>query len=112
MAALQQLLPKELRAKVHTMLAECWKVCWVVKWYSQLHSIDYDITYAPVVCLENLCFLLALVAVLDLEVHQMDVDLAFLRVELTEEIYVTQPEGFESTKYPTHKCHLLKACMG
>jgi hypothetical protein len=84
----------------------------VAKGYSQLHGIDYDITYTPVVCLENLCFLLALVAALNLEVHQMDVDSAFLHAELTEEIYVTQPEGFKSTKYPAHVCHLLKACMG
>ncbi len=80
------------------------KVSWVTKGYSQQYSIDYDITYALVVQLENLRLLLVLVAALDLEVHQMDMGSAFLHTELTEEIYVTQHKGFESPEHPSHVC--------
>ncbi|GKA29414.1 retrovirus-related pol polyprotein from transposon TNT 1-94 [Tanacetum coccineum] len=39
--------------------------------------------------------LLALVAQLDLELVQMDVETAFLHGDLKEEIYMVQPEGFK-----------------
>ncbi len=91
---------------------ERYKARWVVKGFSQLYSIDYDETFAPVVHLENLRLLLALATALDLEIHQMDVDSAFLHAHLMEEIYVTQPEGFVSSEHPHHVCCLLKSLYG
>ena len=35
-----------------------------------------------------------LVVVYDLQIHQMNVKKTFLNVELEEEIYMEQPEGF------------------
>ncbi len=55
-------------------MVECYKACSVAKGYSQHHGMDYNETFAPVICLENLCMLLAYTTLQDLEVDQMDVD--------------------------------------
>ncbi len=51
---------------------------------------NYTKTYAPVVVFKNLRFILMLACLRNLEIHTMDVVLAFLHTELTEEIYVEQ----------------------
>jgi Reverse transcriptase (RNA-dependent DNA polymerase) len=63
----------------------------VAKGYSQVHGVDYKETFAPVVRFTSVRILLAL---LDLELHQMDVVTAFLNGDLNEEIFMEQPEGF------------------
>src|SRR5271169_3570604 len=68
----------------------------VARGFSQIYGVDYLDTYAPVVKLASIRILLALAAVYDLEIHQMDVVMAFLAGELEEEIYMEQPEGFEA----------------
>ncbi|GJX10430.1 retrovirus-related pol polyprotein from transposon TNT 1-94 [Tanacetum coccineum] len=42
----------------------------------------------------------------------MDVNTAFLNGELKEEVYVSQPEGFDDPYHPTHVYHLKKALYG
>jgi len=46
----------------------------------------------------NLCTLLALAVIHDLEIHQMDLDMVFLDADFKEEIYITQPEVFINKK--------------
>ena len=38
--------------------------------------------------------LIAIASIHNLEIHQMDVKIAFLKGDLDEEIYMEQPEGF------------------
>jgi hypothetical protein len=54
--------------------------------------------------------LLAKAAQENLEVHQVDIKTAFLNGELEEEVYVTQPPGFENGG--SQVCRLKKALYG
>ncbi|ELR25377.1 Polyprotein, putative [Acanthamoeba castellanii str. Neff] len=82
------------------------KAQWVGK------GIDFDETFSPVVHIKNLQLLLAIATALDLKIHQMDVDTAFLNAKLTEEVYIEQPEGFVDPDKPHHMCRLLKSLYG
>ena len=42
----------------------------------------------------------------------MDVNSAFLKGILSEEVYVEQPRGFEDPKFPNHVYRLKKALYG
>jgi hypothetical protein len=46
-----------------------------------------------------------------MEIHQVDVKTAFLNGELEEEVYVTQPPGFDNGD-PNIVCRLHKALYG
>ena len=83
----------------------------VAKGYAQKEGIDYFETFAPVCKFTSLRCLLTIGAVLDMELHQMDVKTAFLNGKLQEEVYMQQPPGYESGD-PTMVCKLLKAIYG
>src|SRR5713226_10006223 len=59
----------------------------VAKGFMQIPGIDYDETFSPVAHFESLRLLLALAALENWEIHQMDVKLAFLNGVLNKEIY-------------------------
>ncbi len=86
-----------------------YKARWVAKGFTQCFSIDYDSTFSPVVCIENLWLLLAFVNACNLEIHQVNVDMVFLHAKLTEEIYISQPKGFVNKQQPHHVGRLLKS---
>ena len=56
--------------------------------------------------------LLALVAMHDLELEQLDVKTTFLHDELQEDIYMQQPEGFVVEGKEDHVCQLKKSLYG
>ncbi|GKC61019.1 retrovirus-related pol polyprotein from transposon TNT 1-94 [Tanacetum coccineum] len=70
--------------------------------YNQQEGIDYNETFAPIVRLEAIRIFLSFV------VYQMEVKSALLNGKLKEEVYVKQPPGFESNKFPNHVCKLNK----
>ena len=56
--------------------------------------MDYFDAYSPVTRITSIRMLIAIVALHNLEIYQMEVKTAFLNGELNEEIYMEQPEGF------------------
>ena len=65
----------------------------VAKGFSQIEGIDYTNTFALVTRLESVWTVLSIAASLDWEIYQFDVKTAFLHGDLTEDIYMEQPEG-------------------
>ncbi|GJY77997.1 retrovirus-related pol polyprotein from transposon TNT 1-94 [Tanacetum coccineum] len=55
---------------------------------------------------------LAYAAYMGFRVYQMDVKSIFLNGKISEEVYVQQPSGFESSEFPNHVCKLDKALYG
>ncbi|KAL0392270.1 UNVERIFIED_CONTAM: Retrovirus-related Pol polyprotein from transposon TNT 1-94 [Sesamum radiatum] len=66
----------------------------VAKGFKQKEGLDFFDTYSPVTRITSIRVLIAVAALYDLEIHQMDVKTAFLNGKLDEEIYMEQPEGF------------------
>ncbi|GKA70987.1 zinc finger, CCHC-type containing protein [Tanacetum coccineum] len=66
----------------------------VIQGFRQKEGIDYFDTYAPVARITTIRLLLALAAIHNLVIHQMDVKTTFLNGDLDEEVYMKQPEGF------------------
>ena len=78
----------------------------------QTEGLDYFDTYSPVTRITSIRLVLAIAALRNLEVHQMDVKTAFLNGELQEEIYMEQPEGFIATGNERKVCRLVKSLYG
>ena len=84
----------------------------MAKGYNQEEGIDYDETYAPVARIEAVRLLLANACLSGFKLFQMDVKSAFLNGFINEEVYVTQPLGFEDHKLPGHVYKLKKVLYG
>jgi hypothetical protein len=84
----------------------------VAKGFTQIPGVDFDETFSPVARFESLRMLLALAALEDWHIHQMDVKSAFLNGVLEEEIYMEQPTGFIVAGQETRVCRLKKALYG
>ena len=82
------------------------------KGFTQKEGIDYFDTYAPVARITTIRVLIALAAVQNLVIHQMDVKTAFLNGKLEEEVYMEQPEGFVITGQENKVCKLVKSLYG
>jgi hypothetical protein len=84
----------------------------VAKGYSQREGMDFNEVFSPVVRHSSIRVLLAMVALYDLELEQLDVKTAFLHGELEETIYMHQPEGFIVEGKEDHICQLRRSLYG
>jgi hypothetical protein len=82
----------------------------VTEGFQQVHGIDFDETFAPVVKMDSIRLELAIVAAKGWEVHQMDMKNAFLHGDLSKEIYMGQPQGFMHDS--SLVCRLKKSLYG
>ena len=84
----------------------------VVKGYAQREGIDFGEIFSPVARMEFIQILIAIDAQEEWELHHLDVNTAFLNGEIKEDIYISQPEGFEIKGKEDHILKLRKALYG
>jgi hypothetical protein len=70
------------------------KARFVAKGYSQRACLDYKETFSPVIRMASLRLFLAIAGARDLELRQIDSDIAFLYAPIKEDVYIRQPLGF------------------
>ncbi|KAK4685970.1 putative transposase, partial [Tremellales sp. Uapishka_1] len=70
----------------------------VAKGYSQIPGVDFEETFAPVGRTTSLRIMLTIAASMDLEIHQADVEGAYLNGKLDVEIFMEYPEGMVKSK--------------
>ncbi|GJY93158.1 retrovirus-related pol polyprotein from transposon TNT 1-94 [Tanacetum coccineum] len=84
----------------------------VAKGYRQEEGLDFEESFAPVARIKAIRIFIANAAIKNIIIYQMDVKTAFLNGDLQEEVFVSQPEGFEDLDNPTHVYRLKKALYG
>jgi hypothetical protein len=91
---------------------ERYKARLVARGFTQTYGVDYNKTFALVTKFTSIHCILALAALEDMEIHQMDVKIAFLNGELEEEIYMEQPQGIVHQGGEHLVCKLQKSLYG
>ena len=81
------------------------KARFVAHGFSHVEGIDCDETFAHVARYSLIRSILALSA-------QMDVNTTFLNGMIEEEVYIEQPEGFETFDHEFHVCRLKRVLYG
>ncbi|GJU30998.1 retrovirus-related pol polyprotein from transposon TNT 1-94 [Tanacetum coccineum] len=84
----------------------------VAKGYRQEEGIDFEESFLHLCKKRAIKIFIANAATKNMIIYQMDVKTAFLNGDLQEEVFVSQPEGFENPDNPTHVYHLKKALYG
>lgn len=84
----------------------------VAKGYTQEHGVDYTEVFAPVARLDTIRVVISLAALKEWTIYQLDVKSAFLHGELSEEVFVEQPPGYEQKGNEQKVYRLKKALYG
>lgn len=84
---------------------EKYKARLVVRGHVQKTGIDYEEIFAPVARYEIIRTLLAAAVEEEMHVHQMDVVSAYVQGNLSDEIYMEQPESFLENNEKVCKLH-------
>ena len=91
---------------------ERYKAHLMAKGFHQQPGIDYDETYSPVIKPTTVRTVLSLAISAGWSVQQIDIQNAFLHGNLSEDVFMTQPPGFQHPHFLNHVCKLQKAIYG
>jgi hypothetical protein len=111
MSATILLKSKADTVKEATNLLNQWQNQHECKGCRQIYGIDYTEVYAPVSKHSTLRYILSKAVHRNMHVHQMDVSTSFLHGDVTEKVFIQQPEGFH-VGGPNTVCRLHKALYG
>ena len=84
----------------------------VARGFLQRQGLDYNEVFAPVARMETIRLIIAIASWKSWKMFQLDVKSAFLNGELEEEVYVSQPPGFEIKGKEDYVYRLRKALYG
>ena len=84
----------------------------VAKGFKQKADLDFFDTFSSVTRITSIRLLIAIAAIFDLKIHQMDVKTAFLNGDLEEEIYMDQLKGFVEPGQESKVYKLTKSLYG
>lgn len=101
-----------LRKKVDHVGNIKFKARVVARGNEQREGLDYDETFAPIVCWSTIRLIVAIAAALHWEISHMDVVIAFLNGMLKETIFMLQPLGFLSSGHEHLVCRLCRSIYG
>lgn len=91
---------------------EKFKARLVVRGHTQREGIDYQEAFAPVARFDSIRTLLAAAVNEELYVHQMDVVSAYVQGDLTDKVYMEQPEMYIRRCEESKVWKLLKPLYG
>ena len=84
----------------------------VAKGFSQVASVDFTDTYAPIVKYDAVRAVFVINNEHGMVKAQFDVCTAYLNVDLLDIIFMEQPEGYQDSQWPLYVCLLLKSLYG
>ncbi len=87
-------------------------MCLVAKDFAQTKKVDFSKTFTSIAKFASIGTLFAFVTTSNFEIHQMDVKSAFLNGNLTKNVYMKQPEGYEIVGKTNLVCKLRKSICG
>jgi len=84
----------------------------VAKGYNQIEGVDYMETFSPVAKMATIRFVLILATTNNSFLKQFYVNTIFLHGDLDEEVYMTIPQGMQSSHNRDLVCKLQKSIYG
>ena len=84
----------------------------MAKGFHQTPGLDFLETFNPVVKASTIRVIFSIAVSFGWQVEQVDINNAFINRDLTELVYMSQPEGFVDSSKPSHVCQLYKSLYG